>query len=119
MALSDPQTITVNAVAQTMPRVTSGPGQSSLYQKPDESYKFQVSHQAAKSGDTRSLMRYEQRAIAQDPISSENVYKTLGVQIVFIKPEYGFTQTQLEQLWAAIKTHIDNTMIGKIFGGES
>lgn len=119
MAFADPQVITVNTVPKSMARVQTGPGQSSLYQMPDETFKLLISHQSAKNGDTRSLLRYDQRALAVDPISSENVYKTLGIQIVFIKPEYGFTQTQLEQFWAAVEAHIDNAMIGKIFGGES
>lgn len=121
--LTDPQTITVNAVAKAMPRVKQD-GLSSLYQLADETFKLEISHQTnSKKGSTfnriRSLIRFTQRAIVTNPLDSTNDYDTLSIQIVIDRPNYGFTSAQLDQLRAGLATWFDTTMTGKIFGQES
>lgn len=121
--LTDPQTITVNAVAKAMPRVKQD-GLSSLYQLADETFKLEVSHQTnQKKGETfgrvRSLVRFTQRAIVTNPLDSSNDYDTLSIQLVVDRPNYGFTSAQLDQLRAGFFAWLDTTMTGKIFGQES
>lgn len=115
--LTDPQTLTVNAVAKTLARVEQT-GSRANYATQDELFSLVVSHQ--RSGQkTESLMKYTQKAVVSDPLTAVNDFQELGIQIKFTRPDFGFSQTQVEQLWAAIKAHIDNTMIGKIYGRES
>lgn len=118
MALSDPQVVTVNSVAQSMPRILSS-GTSAKYQKADESFALNISHTKTKDRRIRSMARIDQRAIVADPLTAANDFELLSFYCVVDRPDYGFTQAQLEQLVAGFKTWLDNTMIGKLFGQES
>lgn len=115
---ADPQTVTVNAVAKVMARVIST-GKSAVYQLADETFKLSISHTVAKDGRIRSMARIDQRAIVADPLSSENDYQVLSFYFVIDRPNYGFTSTQVDQLIAGLKTWLDSTAIGKLFGQES
>jgi hypothetical protein len=114
---ADPQSITVNAVAKSMPRILSS-GTSSTYQKTDEEFKLIISHLKSK-GRIRSMARVDQRAIVPDPLTAVNDYETLSFYCVVDRPEVGFTQTQVDQLIAGFKTWLDTTASGKLFGQES
>lgn len=114
---ADPQSVTVNAVAQSMPRVESA-GNSSLYQKADGTFKLKISH--TQTGTRiRSMARIDQRAIVADPLTSVSDYETLAFYVVVDRPEVGFTSTQVDQLIAGLKTWLDSTAIGKLYGRES
>jgi len=114
---ADPQVVTVNAVAQSMPRIQID-GLSAIYQKSDLSFKLTLSH-IPKSGRIRTMTRIDQRAIVADPLTNENDYETLSFYFVIDRPEYGFSQTQVDQLIAGLKTWLDTTASGKLFGMES
>lgn len=120
--LTDPQTVTVNAVAKTMPRVSSS-GTSAVYQLADETFKLEVSHQVVSKGKSasriRTLVRVTQRAIVADPLTAVNDYDTMSLQFVIDRPNYGFTGVQLDQLRAGFAAWLDTTMTGKLFGLES
>jgi hypothetical protein len=115
--LTDPQTITVNAVAKTMPKVSSN-GTSTQYKLADDSFRLDVSHQKSK-GRIRSLAKVTQRAVVADPLTSVNDYEELAVHVVIDRPEVGFTSTQVDQLLTGFKTWLDSTMVGKLYGQES
>lgn len=116
MALADPQTITVNAVAQTLNRVKSD-GYRSEYQTADESYKFVVSHLESK-GRTRRMIRVDQRVIAADPLTALNEYKSLGVYVVIDEPEYGFTDDGIYDVAAGLIAWATEANILKVLGGQ-
>jgi hypothetical protein len=114
---TDPQSVTVNSVAQSMPRVQTN-AQKSIYSKADETFKLTLSHTPTKDR-VRSMARLDQRAIVADPLTAVNDYQTLSFYVVVDRPTYGFTMTQVEQLIAGFKTWLDNTAIDKLFGQES
>jgi hypothetical protein len=114
---ADPQSVTVNAVAQSMPRIQVD-GTKAIYQKPDQSFRLTISHQASNKR-VRSMARIDQRAVVADPLTSVNDYETLGFYIVVDRPEVGFSSTQVDQLVAGLKTWLDSTAVGKLFGLES
>lgn len=116
MAFTDPQSITVNSVAQSMPRVSTD-GTQSLYSSADESFKMRISHQDAK-GRTRRMVRVDQRVVAADPLTSVNEYKTLGVYLVVDEPEYGFTDTEIDYVVQALKTWLTSPNVAKLCGSE-
>jgi hypothetical protein len=116
--LTDPQSVTVNSVAQSMPRVSSD-GRKSVYQKSDQSFTMTVSHSPSGSDRVRSLVRLDQRAIVPDPLTSVNDFENLSVQLVIDRPLAGFTSTQVEQLITGFKAWLDATAIGKLYGQES
>jgi hypothetical protein len=114
---ADPQSVTVNAVAQSMPRVSTN-GKLTIYQKSDETFKLTISH--TPSGNRiRSLARIDQRAVVADPLTAENDYQTLSVYTVIDRPNYGFTQTQVEQLVTGFQAWLTTANVDKLFGQES
>lgn len=115
--LADPQSVTVNAVAQSMPRTIVGTKQAT-YAKSDETFKLNISHANSK-GRIRSMARIDQRAIVADPLTAVNDYETLSVYLVIDRPEVGFSSTQVDQLVTGFKSWLDSTMVGKLYGQES
>lgn len=114
---SDPQVVTVNAVAKSMARILLE-GTSATYQTSDELFKLKISHQTSGTR-TRSMVRLDQRKVVTNPLDSTNDYDTLSFYFVIERPSYGFSQTEVEQLVAGLKTWLDNTAIGKLYGKES
>lgn len=118
---SDPQSITVNAVAKSMPRIQQD-GQSSLYQMSDQTFSLALRHTAIKkSGKNRikSLASFTQRAVVPDPLTSVNDFETVTISLQIDRPEAGFTATQIDQMVAGFKTWLDTTNVGKLYGRES
>lgn len=116
MAFTDPQTITVNTVDNTLPRVKSD-GYRSEYAAADESLSMTISHQ--QSGDrTRRMARLDQRKVAADPLTSVNEYKKLGVYLVVDEPEYGFSITEVDYLVQALTAWLTTANVTKICGNE-
>jgi hypothetical protein len=114
---TDPQTITVNAVAKSMPRVSTG-DRKATYQMNDETFTLNISHTKTKDR-LRSMARVDQRALVPDPLTAVNDWETLSVYIVVDRPQAGFTSLQVEQLLTGFKTWLDVTAMGKIYGQES
>jgi hypothetical protein len=115
---TDPQVVTVNAVAQSMARILSD-GKKATYQKADGTFTLTISHLNLANDRIRSMARIDQKAIVTNPLDSSNDYDTLSFYFVVDRPFAGFSQTQLEQLIAGLKTWLDNTVIGKLYGQES
>jgi len=115
---ADPQTVTVNSVAKVMPRVTSN-GKSSTYALADGTFILNISHQNTKDGRVRSMVRIDQKAIVPDPLTSVNDYETLGFYVVVDRPSAGFSSTDVNNLITGLKTWLDSTAVGKVFGQES
>jgi len=114
---ADPQVVTVNAVAQSMARVLVS-GTSATYQKSDGTFKLTISHQES-NDRIRSMARIDQRLIVADPLSLVNDYETLSFYFVIDRPLYGFSSTQCDQLITGLKSWLDSTAIGKLYGKES
>jgi hypothetical protein len=115
--LTDPQSVTVNSVAQSMPRVSMN-GTSAQYSKADETFKLNVSHTKS-NGRIRSLARIDQRAIVADPLTAVNDYETLSFYAVIDRPEVGFTTAQIEQLVTGFQSWLNTAMVDKLVGQES
>lgn len=116
MALADPQTLTVDATPYTLNRIKSD-GYRSEYVSADEEWKLTVSHQESKDR-TRRMIRVDNRVVAADPLTSVNEYKSLGVYVVIDEPEYGFDDTDIDNVAQALFALADSTLVGKILGGQ-
>lgn len=115
---ADPQSVTVNAVAQSMPRVQID-GKKCIYQKSDGTFTLTISHQALSNDRIRSMARIDQKAIVPDPLTSVNDYETLSFYFVIDRPNAGFSSTQVDQLITGLKSWLDSTAIGKLYGQEA
>jgi len=117
MALADPQSVTINAVAQSMPRIVTG-DRKSTYQKNDGVWTFEISHTPNKDR-IRSMVKLTQRAVVPDPLTAVNDYETLITYLVVDRPLAGFSMVQLEQQVAGFVAWLSNANVDKIYGQES
>lgn len=119
--LSDPQTVTVNSVAKSMPRVETQ-GQTTTYRKDDETYELTISHQrvGSKTGQRiRTMAKLVRKDVVADPLTAVNDYENLVVYTVIDRPVAGFSSTTVQQVIAGFQAWLDGTMVGKLYGQES
>lgn len=115
---TDPQSITVNSVAQSLPRISSG-ATASTYKSGDEVWKLDISHQETKAGRTRRMARITQRVVAADPLTALNEYKEASVYVCVDEPEYGFSDTDLGYVTSALAAWLAaGTNTAKLLGSE-
>jgi len=118
--LTDPQSITINAVANSLPAVSRGDNQSA-YLKDDGNVKLVVSHQYGKR--TRRTARIDFSKIAADPlISAQSIKYSMSAYLVVDLPATGFTVAEAKYIvdgltkWLTDSTGANTT---KILAGES
>jgi len=117
----DPQVVTVNTVAQSMPRLAMPGDTGSTFQKADLTWTLNIRHRTVIRDKKRrvvSLALLTQRKVVADPLTAVNDYETLGTSLQIDRPEIGFTSTEVDQQWTGFKTWADSTMIGKLYGRE-
>jgi len=120
MALADPQSITINTVANTLPRV--GFGQTSgSFSKDDGTVKLAVSHQNGKR--FRRQVRIDHSKIAPDPlISSTNIKYSMSAYLVVDVPLTGYSVTEQKQIVDALTAWLTASAganLAKVLGGEA
>lgn len=114
---TDPQSVTINAVPHSMPRISSD-GTRALYSEANEELKMTISHQESK-GRTRHMVRLDQRVVAADPLTAVNEYKSCGVYLVIDEPEFGFSDTEIDYIVQGFKTWLSTANVLKVCGSES
>jgi hypothetical protein len=115
---ADPQSVSINGVAKSLARISSD-GQKSIYRSIDGVWTLTISHQTLSNGRIRTMYRLDQRAVVTNPLDSSNDYDTLSTYTVVDRPDFGFTQTNVEHQLLGMNLEIDPTSIGKLFGLES
>jgi hypothetical protein len=94
MAFTDPQSVTINAVAQSLPRVSTNGG-ASEYQKEDGNVKLVISRTIGKR--RRYMVRLDVRKIAADPLASANNREyTAAAYLVIDAPLNGIGYSNVE-----------------------
>nr|UJQ85894.1 MAG: hypothetical protein 2 [Leviviridae sp.] len=121
MAFADPQSVTINAVANSLPRVSSGALQGS-FQKDDGTVKLDIKHDVSKSG-TRHFIRLDHSKIASDPFTTTANRKVgVGVWMVISTPTYGYTIAEQKQIVDALVAYLaasSGANVTKLLGDES
>lgn len=119
MAFSDPQTVTVNAVAQVLPR-TGFDASSGTFTKDDGTRQLLISHAYGKR--TRRAVKFTSNVIASDPlVTGNNLRLSSSVTVVIDQPTTGLTPTQLKDDAAGLLTWLtasSNANLIKLIGGE-
>lgn len=121
MALSDPQSITVNGSAKSMPLIVRN-GQSTIYQTSAQDFKFTVQHtdlKRDKKSRLKSLVTFTQTAAVTDPITSVVDSDNLIVSVQIDRPLFGFDQTTTNNLVQGLISWLTSTNVGKLYGRES
>lgn len=117
---TDPQSVTINAVAQSLPRTESG-GQAASYTKEDGTVVLMVSHQETKNGRLRHAVKLDQNKIAADPfIAGNSRMAGAAITLVIDEPNGGqFTNNELLLLAKALVGWATDANLTKVIAGES
>lgn len=115
---SDPQSVTVNSVAQSLPAISRN-GDSSVYQKDDGTYKMTIAHQY-KAERGRFTVRLDFQKIAADPLASANnrIY-TGSAYLVIDRPNVGYTNAEVKDVALALSAWATSANLLKVLGGET
>lgn len=118
--LADPQSVTINSVAQNLPAIARGVN-NSAYQKDDGTVKLSIAHQYGKR--TRRTARLDFSKIAADPlISAQNIKYSMSAYLVVDVPVTGFTVAEAKQIVDALTAYLtasSGAKVTSILGGES
>lgn len=120
MAFADPQTVTINAVANTLPR-TGNPALGATFSKDDGNVKLNIAHQYG-AKRTRRNVRLDFRKIAADPlISAQNILYSMSAYLVVDVPVTGFTIAEQKQIVDALTLYLtasSGSKVTQLLGGE-
>lgn len=120
MAFADPQIFTINAVANTLPRVSSGVNTGS-FSKDDGTVKATVSSAYGKR--TRRSLRLDFQKLAPNPlISAQNILYSMSTYIVVDIPVTGFTIAEQKQIVDALTGYLtasSGSKVTQLLGGEN
>jgi len=114
--LADPQSVTVNAVAISLPRTKQGESQN-IYTSADGNTSLTTKQNTTASRFRREI-RLSQKKIAADPISAVNTEKGFSVYLVVDEPRTGFTDVEIGYAIDALKAWLSSTNYNKVLGGE-
>lgn len=117
---TDPQSVTINSVAQSLPR-TEQEGQSASYTKEDGTLVLKVSHQATKNGRLRHAVKLDQNKIAADPfVAGNSRLAGSAITLVIDEPDAGqFTNNDLLLLAKGLIGWATDANLTKVIAGES
>lgn len=128
MAFSDPQSVTIDAIAVSLPRVSVN-GAASIYAGTlsgatnlDGDVKLSASHSYGKR--VRRVIRLDHQKIADDPMNQNVSLKVnSGVYLVVDSPVNGlYSAAELKLLVDGFLTHLSassGAQVTKLLGGES
>jgi len=120
MAFADPQTITINAVAQTLPRTSSGIN-AGTFTKDDGNVSLSVQHSLGKRN--RRTIRVSHAKIAPDPlISAQNIKYSMSVYLTVDIPVTGYTVAEQKQIVDALTAYLtasSGARVTQLLGGEN
>jgi len=115
---ADPQSVTVNAVAQSLAR-TGMAIDAGKFRKSDGSYELSVSHSSGRRNQHRA--RLDSSKIVTDPYASDrNLPVSASVYVVVDVPTVGFTQAEQADLIVALADWLKaSTNATKLVSSES
>lgn len=120
MSFADPQSVTINSVANSLPRTSSGVD-SGVFTKDDGTVKLSVSHSYGKR--TRRSVRLEHAKVAPDPlISSTNIRHSMTAYLVVDVPVTGYSVAEAKQIVDGLTAYLTASSGGnvtKLLGGEN
>jgi len=121
MAFADPQSITVNGVAKSMPRVETR-GMNSLYSNTDSTFTLRIVHEPFKrdkKARIKSRMIFTQRKVVADPLTAVSDWEDLPISLQIDRPEVGFSEAEVDQMVQGLKTALTTAVVGQLVGRQS
>lgn len=114
--LADPQSVTINSVAVSLPRTQQGNTQN-VYTSADGNTTMTTKQNTTASRFRREV-RLSQKKIAVDPITAKNAEIGFSVYLVIDEPRAGFTDAELGYAIDALKAWASSANYNKVLGGE-
>lgn len=115
--LADPQSVTINAVATSLPRTNQGPT-TSVFTSADGTQLMTVKQNVTASRFRREI-RLTKTKIAADPISAVNKEVGVSVYLVIDEPRSNvFTDAELGYQIEGLKTWLSSANYNRVLGGE-
>jgi len=117
---ADPQSVTINAVANPLPRISTV-GSTSVYQKDDGTVRLTISHTG--KNRFRRVFRLDHTKIAADPFAAgvNNKYGMSAMLIVDVPPT-GYTIAEEKQIVDALTAYATATSgarVTQLLGSEN
>lgn len=120
MAFADPQSVTINAVAKSLARTSSGPN-SGTFRKDDGEVQLTVQHSSAKRD--RHTIRIDHKKIAADPLQpSTNALFSMSCYLVVDMPVAGYTLAEAKQIVDGLTGYLtasSGARVTQLLGGEN
>lgn len=120
MAFADPQSITVNAVAISLPRTGQGVN-TGQFNSADGNTVETISHTYGKR--TRRTLRFDSSKIAADPlISAQSIKYSMSAYLVVDLPTTGYTVAEAKLLLDGMMAYLtasSGAKMTQLLGGES
>lgn len=118
MALADPQSVTINAVATSLPRIGSTLN-SSGYSSSDGAVKLSVAHAVGKTR-TRSTVRIDFTKTVPNPlVPSTNIVQGASAYTVIDRPNGGLTAAEVKDIVLGLTGFLTSATTLRVIGGES
>jgi len=114
---ADPQSVTVNAVAKSLPAIERQNG-TSVYKMDTGDYKLTISHQYGRRN--RFNVRLDAQKIASDPLASanNNLY-SMSAYLVIDMPPVGYSNVEAKDIALALSAWATSANLLKVVGGET
>jgi len=119
MAFSDPQSVTINSVALSLPRTSAGENKST-YTSADGMTRLTASSAYGKR--IRRVLRLDIDNTVPDPYGSTNTKQSMSNYIVFDVPLFGWSHDEILENWRGLKTLAaasSDSIVSKLLGGEN
>lgn len=119
MALADPQTVTINSVAQTLPR-TGMTGNAGSFTKADATLRLEVSHAGGSTKRFRTLVKLSDvRTVSNPLVPDQNMAVNMSAHLVVDNPINGYTVTEIAKIAAGLTAWCTEANLTKVLSGES
>jgi len=120
MAFADPQSVTINSIAKSLPRTSNGLD-SGAFTKDDREVKLTVSHAYGKRN--RRQIRLDHQKLTADVMdSSVNTLYSMGVYLVVDVPTAGYTLAEQKQVVDGLTAYLtasSGARVTQLLGGEN
>jgi hypothetical protein len=120
MAFADPQSVTINAVANSLPRVGISDTKG-VFRKDDGNVALQITSTTNSKRD-RMAVRLDHKKVAPDPLMpASNVPFSLSVTVVVDRPTVGYSLTEQKQIVDAVTAYLtasSGARVTQLLGGE-
>ena len=122
MAYTDPQSVTINAVAVSLPRTGIGPSSGS-FQSNDGLVRLSIAHQSTNAKRHRHTIRIDHAKIAADPfVGTTNARYNMQAYMVVDVPIVGYTVAEAKQVVDELVAYLaasTGANVTKLLGNES